>query len=766
MDAATIPALFDGDKTPNNPNSTAHSEEHARTPSVKYQKKPFDHDTFSLYARQPPEAHFLGRYINTDTYSLTLDRFLGRGAYGEVYRARCLSTGQMFAVKAMKASVLTPGVKRQVEREVHLQYQCADHPGVLKVYGLVIVSESCNYSDNGKQLINKCSSSHLALPQKVATSMAPSDVSFMESYPFPTYTATDASVSSGWYILLEYCDGGDLFSYITRNTVTARPDREDSAYNVDNGMLSETVSRRIFVAVLEAIQWCHQRGIAHRDLKPENILLKRRHRSATPVEKTVYVNTDFHESPIIDFDYWNDMSDTSHGAPFDIDEWEVKIADFGLATDQEYSNELGCGSMFYMSPECHPSSDNWPYSTQACDVWSAGILLINLLRQVNPWRRAHKNDAGYKYYITHPHKALRVLTGISREVNTLLIHALHPDATCRCSINDLIILTHDIWPSYSNGHYLVPSVTTAEQQGSVAHEHDGVKQMAEETRNGSRPSFRLPREHLPSDVEAKPSDSSHHVQASVEKRVVEVSHKKCVTTLAGSGKSRVQCDEALTSVQNNDKSSMRDPIPNIHTTFHNTQVAQTMHLQQICRLSFISEVSHESSSTLVVVQALQANQPRKPEEKVVPTPVKDTIVNKNRSLHPQHIFKPKPIEKQVHHHVGMLDKEKTSHALSISKKIASKKSRVFFFRNNNINDTTAGVGKPSMTHGSMHTSNTSKKAYHSRVPVIELLNPSNILRRIFRRKIKYGNPSQKMIESRSSSNNSSSYSTNICMAQV
>lgn len=94
------------------------------------------------------------------------------------------------------------------------------------------------------------------------------------------------------FMILDYATCGDLFSAITKNT-----------YDIvgDNHKI-----KHIFLQILEAVQYCHQNGISHRDLKPENILL------------------------------FNNL--------------KVKLADFGLATTQAVSADLGCGSSFYFSP--------------------------------------------------------------------------------------------------------------------------------------------------------------------------------------------------------------------------------------------------------------------------------------------------------------------------------------------------------------------------------------------------------------------------------
>lgn len=94
------------------------------------------------------------------------------------------------------------------------------------------------------------------------------------------------------FVVLEYCPEGDLFAKIT----------DAGHYKGDDNK-----ARCAFLQILDAVQHCHANGIYHRDLKPENILVK------------------------------------DNG-------WTVKLADFGLATEERVTADFGCGSTFYMSP--------------------------------------------------------------------------------------------------------------------------------------------------------------------------------------------------------------------------------------------------------------------------------------------------------------------------------------------------------------------------------------------------------------------------------
>ncbi|KAJ5485860.1 hypothetical protein N7530_000160 [Penicillium desertorum] len=182
------------------------------------------------------------------------------------------------------------------------------------------------------------------------------------------------------YVVMEYCPEGDLFSNIT-----------DKGNFVGNDFLAKSV----FLQILDAVQFCHSLGIYHRDLKPENVLV------------------------------------TENGMT-------VKLADFGLATTDYYTTDFGCGSTFYMSPECQQSNAR-PlscYMSAANDVWSLGVILVNLTCGRNPWKRASVEDSTFQAYLKDPF-FLKTILPLSSEMVSILSRVFELDPIKRISIPEL-----------------------------------------------------------------------------------------------------------------------------------------------------------------------------------------------------------------------------------------------------------------------------------------------------------------------------------------
>ncbi|KAK3990995.1 negative regulator of sexual conjugation and meiosis [Cladorrhinum sp. PSN332] len=173
------------------------------------------------------------------------------------------------------------------------------------------------------------------------------------------------------YVILEYCPEGDLFYNIT----------ECGRY-----VGKDELAKRVFLQILDAVEYCHSLGIYHRDLKPENILV------------------------------------SDHGET-------VKLADFGLATASERSEDYGCGSTFYMSPECLDHTSRKPfYYCAPNDVWSLGVILVNLTCGRNPWKQASCDDSTYRAYARNK-DFLKTILPVSDQLNDILgrIFARNPD---------------------------------------------------------------------------------------------------------------------------------------------------------------------------------------------------------------------------------------------------------------------------------------------------------------------------------------------------
>jgi serine/threonine protein kinase len=180
------------------------------------------------------------------------------------------------------------------------------------------------------------------------------------------------------YVVMEYCPEGDLFASITEK---------------HNYVGDDALAKQVFLQLLDAVQFCHNIGIYHRDLKPENVLV------------------------------------CNNGQT-------VKLADFGLATTEEFTTDFGCGSTFYMSPECHKRSGASCYESAPNDVWSLGVILVNLTCGRNPWKRAEPRDDTYSAYLRDPH-FLKSILPLSDELDDILRRIFEPNPHKRITLEEL-----------------------------------------------------------------------------------------------------------------------------------------------------------------------------------------------------------------------------------------------------------------------------------------------------------------------------------------
>ena len=120
-----------------------------------------------------------------------------------------------------------------------------------------------------------------------------------------------------YYIIMEYCEKGELFDYI-----------------VNKERLNPAEASIFFYQLINGVEYIHKQGFAHRDLKPENLLLTR--------DKI------------------------------------LKIIDFGLCHDFDGENYLTtkCGSPSYAAPEI---LKGYPYNGFKTDIWCCGIILYAML---------------------------------------------------------------------------------------------------------------------------------------------------------------------------------------------------------------------------------------------------------------------------------------------------------------------------------------------------------------------------------------------------
>ncbi|XP_042477586.1 CBL-interacting serine/threonine-protein kinase 23-like [Macadamia integrifolia] len=177
------------------------------------------------------------------------------------------------------------------------------------------------------------------------------------------------------YIVLEFVNGGELFDKIA-----------------SKGRMKEDDARKYFQHLINAVDYCHSRGVFHRDLKPENLLL-----------------------------------DASGN---------LKVSDFGLSALPQQVREDGllhttCGTPNYVAPEV---INNKGYDGAKADLWSCGVILFVLMAGYLPFEDSNLVTLYKKIYkaeFTCP-------AWFSTSAKKLIKRILDPNPVTRITISEVI----------------------------------------------------------------------------------------------------------------------------------------------------------------------------------------------------------------------------------------------------------------------------------------------------------------------------------------
>ena len=249
---------------------------------------------------------------------------LGSGKFGLVKLGIHKKTGQKVAIKIMKKSTMDSSDLELVRTEIEILKIC-QHPNIIRLYN---VFENADYL----------------------------------------------------YIIMEYCYGGDLFSYLENR----------------HFRLTEKRASTIIHQMATAVYYMHSFGVVHRDLKPENVLM---------------TSTD--------------------------EDSDIRILDFGLSKilgpyekcDEPY------GTLTYCAPEIIVDE---PYS-KPVDLWSLGVMTYLMVSGKLPFNSEDENEIARQVVYDEPNYTRNpIWKTISPECLDFIKRLLEKDQNKRMTIKEVL----------------------------------------------------------------------------------------------------------------------------------------------------------------------------------------------------------------------------------------------------------------------------------------------------------------------------------------
>ena len=251
---------------------------------------------------------------------------IGKGKFGIVKKATHKKSNQQYAIKIMSKNSMTVQDLELALTEINILKLC-QHPNIIKLYDV---------------------------------------------YDSPDFI----------YIIMEYCNGGDLFTYI-----------ESRHFKLEEKKVAEIIHK-----LSMAIYYIHSFGIVHRDLKPENIL----------------------------------MTDNT-------DKADIRLLDFGLGKiigpDEKMKEPFG--TLSYVAPEV---LEERPYDKSA-DMWSLGVITYLLLCGYLPFDDPiSEREIARKTIHEEPKFPVNIFGKVSIEAKEFIERLLRKNPKDRLTIEE--VLTH------------------------------------------------------------------------------------------------------------------------------------------------------------------------------------------------------------------------------------------------------------------------------------------------------------------------------------
>ncbi|KAF3994081.1 hypothetical protein FT663_00101 [Candidozyma haemuli var. vulneris] len=360
-------------------------------------------------ARHNPDFRLDGFPI---TDSLRFVKKIGAGTYGLIYLVENVITGEQYAAKMVMTDppvkhggrIDVDENKKYIQRRMY-DYFCRGARGVVELDVGMVVREGarCPFLKE------------IALHLRVSN--------------HPNVVTIHKVLNLGRVAvmtLMDYYDEGDLFGNIIDNQLFLDPPAWQE---------KQKLMKNCMLQLIDVVSYCSAQGVYHCDLKPENVMVR--------------YNRSYRRSP---------------GSPIvDYNELQIAVIDFGLAITSDTICCNACrGSSFYMAPErivnfntnhlikslvdmrqyknvenASSASGAKLFPTLAGDIWSLGVLFINITCARNPWPIANINDQNdvFGTYILQNRDILASILPISHRFNRLL------DEIFRLSPNERIPLS-------------------------------------------------------------------------------------------------------------------------------------------------------------------------------------------------------------------------------------------------------------------------------------------------------------------------------------